>query len=99
MLMGGRGLANRALGDEQAADGGFGGVRSAQRQWRFCAMTDAASLIGLQVGDQLGHLEYVIDEVTQAGYHAFVGNGGYFPNLLADDCRALLLQTVRGRCR
>ena len=55
-------------------------------------MTDAATLIGLQVGDQLGHLEYVVDEVTQAGYRAFVGSGGYFPNLLADDCRALLLQ-------
>ena len=55
-------------------------------------MTDAASLIGLQVGDQLGNLEYVVDEVAQAGYRAFVGSGGYFPNLLADDCRALLLQ-------
>ncbi len=55
-------------------------------------MIDSARLIGLQVGDQLGHLEYVVEEATQAGYRAFVGSGGYFPNLLADDCRALLLQ-------
>lgn len=55
-------------------------------------MIDAKSLMGLQVGDQLGHLEYVVEEATQAGYRAFVGSGGYFPNLLADDCRALLLQ-------
>ena len=55
-------------------------------------MTDAVNLVGLQVGDQLGHLEYVVDKVTQAGYRAFVGSGGYFPNLLADDCRALVLQ-------
>ena len=55
-------------------------------------MIDSESLIGLQVGDQLGHLEYVVEEATQAGYRAVVGSGGYFPNLLADDCRALLLQ-------
>ena len=55
-------------------------------------MIDAASRLGLQVGDQLGHLEYVVDEATRAGYRALVGSGGCFPNLLADDCRALLLQ-------
>ena len=55
-------------------------------------MTGRAILNVLQVGDQLGHLEYVVGEATQAGYRALVGSGGCFPNLLADDCRALLLQ-------
>lgn len=55
-------------------------------------MTAPASLIGLQVGDQLGHLEYVVDEATLVGYRAFVGSGGDYPNLLADDCRALLFR-------
>ena len=54
-------------------------------------MTDA-SLGGLQVGDQLGNLEYVIDQETLDRYRVLVGGDGHYPNLLADDCRVLLVQ-------
>ena len=52
----------------------------------------APALGGLQVGEQLGHLEYVIDDDTLSAYRELVDGGGHYPNLLADDCRALLLQ-------
>ncbi len=52
----------------------------------------APALDGLQVGEQLGHLEYVIDYDTLAAYRAVAGGEGHYANLLADDCRALLLQ-------
>ena len=43
-------------------------------------------------GAQLGNLEYPVDGDDLAGYRALVGEGGHYPNLLADDCRALLRQ-------
>ena len=43
-------------------------------------------------GAQLGNLEYPVDAADLAGYRALVGEGGHYPNLLADDCRALLRQ-------
>ena len=47
---------------------------------------------GLPAGAQLGNLEYTVDAGTLAEYRALVGDGGHYPNLLADDCRALLMQ-------
>ena len=46
----------------------------------------------LPAGAQLGNLEYTVDGGTLAEYQALVGDGGHYPNLLADDCRALLAQ-------
>ena len=46
---------------------------------------------GLSIGDQLGNLEYAIDAAALADYRQLVGDDGCYPNLLADDCRALLL--------
>lgn len=43
-------------------------------------------------GAQLGNLEYPVDGDDLAGYRALVGEGGHYPNLLVDDCRALLRQ-------
>ncbi|MXZ90591.1 MAG: hypothetical protein F4W95_12915 [Chloroflexi bacterium] len=47
---------------------------------------------GLSAGDQLGNLEYTVDDALMAEYRELVGCGGCYPNLLADDCRALLVQ-------
>ena len=44
----------------------------------------------LPAGAQLGNLEYMVDGSALAEYRALVGDGGHYPNLLADDCRALL---------
>ena len=46
---------------------------------------------GLSEGDQLGNLEYTVDDAVLADYRELVGCGGQYPNLLADDCRALLV--------
>ena len=51
-----------------------------------------ASWTDLSPGAQLGNLEYPVDAADLAGYRALVGEGGHYPNLLADDCRALLRQ-------
>ena len=45
----------------------------------------------LRPGDQLGNLEYLIDAATLADYQQAVHIDSQFPNLAADDCRALLL--------
>ena len=45
---------------------------------------------GLRVGDQIGNLEYVVDDEALVEYRRVVGTGGCFPNLMAEDCRALL---------
>lgn len=45
---------------------------------------------GLAVGEQLGHLEYVIDEAALGVYQQLVGETGQYPNLLAEDCLSLL---------
>lgn len=46
---------------------------------------------GLSTGDQLGNVEYTVDDALMAEYRDLVGCSGRYPNLLADDCRALLL--------
>ena len=51
-----------------------------------------ASVKDLSPGAQLGNLEYPVDAADLAGYRALVGEGGHYPNLLVDDCRALLRQ-------
>ncbi len=51
---------------------------------------------GLSAGDQLGNLEYVVDDARLAEYRELVGCSGRYPNLLADDCRALLLARCDG---
>ena len=51
----------------------------------------SATFHGWSVGDQLGNLEYVVDEALLAEYRGLVGCAGRYPNLMADDCRALLL--------
>ncbi len=50
----------------------------------------AHSWRGLRTGDQIGNLEYVVDETALARYRQLVGAGGCFPNLMAEDCRAML---------
>ncbi len=46
----------------------------------------------LRPGDQLGNLEYLIDEAVLAEYQRLAGQNSRYPNLLANDCRALLLK-------
>lgn len=45
---------------------------------------------GLRAGDQIGNLEYVVDERVLEQYRQVVGDDGCHPNLMAEDCRALL---------
>ena len=54
------------------------------------------SWYGLRAGDQISNLEYVVDERALAEYRRVVGAGGCFPNLMAEDCRAMLAQRVAG---
>ena len=51
-----------------------------------------ASWADLPAGAQLGNLEYTVDGGALAEYRALVGDGGHYPNLLADDCRTLLMR-------
>lgn len=53
-------------------------------------MTVVDSWHGLRAGDQVGNLEYVVDEPALAQYRKLVGVDGCFPNLMAEDCRAML---------
>ncbi len=53
-------------------------------------MTAAGSWYDLRAGDQIGNLEYVIDETALIQYRRAVGADGCFPNLMAEDCRAML---------
>ena len=53
-------------------------------------MTAAGSWYDLRAGDQIGNLEYVIDEAALIQYRRAVGADGCFPNLMAEDCRAML---------
>lgn len=45
---------------------------------------------GLRAGDQIGNLEYVVDEQVADQYRRVVGSDGCYPNLMAEDCRAML---------
>ena len=47
---------------------------------------------GLSAGDQIGNLEYVVDDRVLAQYRRLVGSDGCFPSLMAEDCRAMLGQ-------
>ena len=59
-------------------------------------MTIADSWHGLRAGDQIGNLEYVLDAHALAEYREVVGDDGYFPNLMAEDCRAMLTKHRAG---
>ncbi len=59
-------------------------------------MTAADSWKGLRAGDQIGNLEYVVDEAALAEYRRAVGASGCFPNLMAEDCRAMLARNDSG---
>ena len=59
-------------------------------------MTAGCSWHGLRAGDQIGNLEYVVDAQALAKYRRAVGEGGCFPNLMAEDCRAMLAQHAGG---
>ena len=56
----------------------------------------AVSWHGLRAGDQIGNLEYVVNEEVLEWYRRLVGNHGSYPNLIAEDCRALLEQRAPG---
>ena len=51
---------------------------------------------GLRAGDQIANLEYVVDERALVEYRQVVGAGGCFPNLMAEDCRAMLAKRGPG---
>ena len=51
---------------------------------------------GLRAGDQIGNLEYVVDDAALAAYRRVVGVDGCFPNLMAEDCRSMLTPLVSG---
>ena len=53
-------------------------------------MTAVDSWHGLRAGDQIGNLEYVVDDAALIQYRRMVGAGGCFPNLMAEDCRTML---------
>ena len=59
-------------------------------------MTAADSWKGLRAGDQIGNLEYVVDASTLAQYRQGVGGEGCFPNIMAEDCRAMLAKSGGG---
>ena len=44
---------------------------------------------GVAAGDQLGNLEYLIDDGVSSEYRALVGDCGRFANLIADDCESM----------
>ena len=49
---------------------------------------------GLRVGAQLGNLEYMVDDSLIAAFRDFAGDSANYPNLMADDCKAMLLAKV-----
>ncbi len=51
---------------------------------------------GLRAGDQIGNLEYLVDEAVLAQYRQLVGSEGCFPNLMAEDSRAMLERHAAG---
>ena len=44
---------------------------------------------GVAAGEQLGNLEYLIDDDVVAEYRALVGDCGNYANLIADDCESM----------
>ena len=59
-------------------------------------MTATDSWHGLRAGDQIGNLEYPVDGDTLAEYRQAVGVDGCFPNVMAEDCRAMLTEHCAG---
>ncbi len=59
-------------------------------------MMAADSWHGLRAGDQVGNLEYMIDAAALARYRQVVGANGCFPDLMAEDCRAMLATRAAG---
>lgn len=51
---------------------------------------------GLRAGDQIGNLEYVVDDPILEQYRRLAGSDGRFPNLMAEDCRAMLNRHAPG---
>ena len=45
-----------------------------------------AGFRGVAAGEQLGNLEYLIDDSVVVGYQRLVDKSSYFANLIADDC-------------
>ena len=44
---------------------------------------------GVAAGEQLGNLEYLVDDDVMAEYRALVGDCGNYANLIADDCESM----------
>ena len=44
---------------------------------------------GVAAGEQLGNLEYLIDDGVSSEYRALVGECGNYANLIADDCESM----------
>ena len=44
---------------------------------------------GVEAGEQLGNLEYLIDGRVAADYAQLAGGGSQYPNLVADDCHSM----------
>lgn len=59
-------------------------------------MTATDSWHGLRAGDQIGNLEYMVDEGALTEYRRGVGEDACFPNLMAEDCRAMLINHWAG---
>ena len=52
---------------------------------------------GVAAGEQLGNLEYLIDDDVMAEYRALVGDCGNYANLIADDCESMAVAPIRHR--
>ncbi|MYC34880.1 MAG: hypothetical protein F4X64_17120 [Chloroflexi bacterium] len=50
-----------------------------------------ATFRGMKAGEQLGNLEYLVDDRVVAEYQALVGNCASYANLIADDCASMTL--------
>ena len=48
-----------------------------------------ATFRGVAAGEQLGNLEYLIDDDAMAEYRALIGDCGNYANLIADDCESM----------
>ena len=48
-----------------------------------------AGFRGVAAGEQLGNLEYLINDAVMAEYRALVGYCGNYANLIADDCESM----------
>ena len=61
---------------------------------------NSRALRNLKVGDQLGNLEYVVDQPLTDWYQSIAGPDAAYPNLAADDGKAILLaKTGAGELR